>query len=103
VGLHVRTAPAILEIEKISQRVIGVLPARRCGVPGFAGAKLYSRKIDMQMVAVIDGHIVILLRVKSGGGQGHELIEDFPFLLSRRVVAGSPAYDGVAPPAFEGQ
>ena len=90
VGLDVGAPPAEFFVEIIPERVIGFLPTGGRDIEAFPGAKLDTRRDNVQVVAVIDRQIMVLIRFQSGEGQLLEFDQNLLLLLLRGPILRPP-------------
>ena len=89
-GLDVGGFPAVFFVEIIPYGVVNPLPTRRSDIEGFSSAKLHARGDDVDVVAVIDGQVVVLVGLQPGEGHLLELLQHLLLLLLRGPVGVGP-------------
>ena len=95
-GFDVGAPPVVFFVEVVAERVVGLFPPRRRDIQALSRPKLDAGGDDVDMVAVIDGQIVILICFKPGERQLLELFQHFFFLLGGRAVFWRESDDGGA-------
>jgi hypothetical protein len=101
----VRASPALLQVQRVPQRIVEPLPTRRSDIERLTGRQLDARHHEVQLdpaafgVLVAYPQNVVLVRLQAGEGGALELVHDLVLVGCARRVLGREADHprGVAP------
>ena len=95
-GFDIRGSPPVFLVEVVAERVVSLFPPRRGDIQALSRPELDAGGDDVDMVAVINCKIGVLVALQSSERQSLKLFQHFFFLLGGRAVGVRPRDDGGA-------